>query len=326
MRPLEPMRPAYGEALVALGRNRKDVVVVSADVSNSDYSVEFQKVFPDRFFEVGIAEPSLVDVAVGLSKAGFVPLANSFAFLLSLRALEAISTHLCYGNANVKIMAAYGGLSPSFEGPTHHAIVDLAIMRALPRMTVVVPGDVAALHVLLPQVVDHNGPVYFRMNRNEVPHVYEPGASLTLGSASTVRAGRDVAVIATGIMVGRALEAADALQADGIETRVIDVHTVKPLDVKAIVLAARETGAIVSAEEHSVLGGLGAAVAETLGELMPVPMERVGVRDQYADSGPYQEMLDRHGLGVEDVQRACHRVLARKGSARVDEAVHHDVL
>jgi transketolase len=311
------MRPAYGEALVALGRRRADVVVVSADVANSDYSVEFQKVFPERFFEVGIAEPSLVDVAVGLSKAGFIPLANSFAFLLSLRALEAISTHLCYGNANVKIMAAYGGLSPSFEGPTHHAIVDLAIMRALPRMTVVVPSDVAALHALLPQVVDHRGPVYFRMNRNEVPRVYAAEPALTLGTASTVRSGGDLAIIATGIMVGRALEAADSLQAEGVEARVVDMHTLKPLDAETIELAARETGAIVAAEEHTIMGGLAAAVAETLAERRPVPMERVGIQDRFADSGPYQDMLDRHGLGVEDVRRACHRVLSRKASARV---------
>jgi transketolase len=307
------MRKAYGEALVALGHANPDVVALSADVSNSDFSYMFQEAFPDRFFNVGIAEQSLVDVAAGLAYCGKIPFANTFAFLFATRALEMVRTHLCYGGAKVKLMAAYSGLSDSFDGPTHHAITDVAIMRSLPSMTIVVPGDTVALAKLLPQVAEWDGPVYFRMNRNEVPRIYADDAVFKIGKAITAREGSHVTLVACGLMVSRCLEAAERLAGEGISARVLDMHTVKPLDEAAVLQAARETGAIVTAEEHSVVGGLGGAVAELLAECAPVPVMRVGLRDTFAETGPYAAILDRYGMGVEDVVKAARRAIEMKG-------------
>ncbi|MGQ9502337.1 MAG: transketolase family protein [Anaerolineae bacterium] len=306
------MRKAYGEALVQLGRDNPDVVVLSADVSNSDFSYMFQEAFPERFFNVGIAEQCLVDVAVGLAYSGKIPFANTFAFLLATRALEMVRTHCCYGEANVKLMAAYGGVSDSFDGPTHHAITDIAIMRSLPNMTVIVPSDTVAVAKLLPQVAAWHGPVYFRMNRNEVPvlfdHTYEP----RIGKAVDVRQGKDVTLIGTGLMLSRCLEAAEILASEGIDARVIEIHTIKPLDAEAVVRAARETGALVTAEEHNIIGGLGAAVTEIVSDAYPVPVKRVGIPDCFTETGPYAALLDRYGMAVMDVVKAARAAIAAK--------------
>ncbi len=313
MAELIPMRKVYGQALVDLGRSRPDVVALSADVSNSDFSFMFQEAFPDRFYNVGIAEQSLVDVAVGLAYAGKIPFANTFAFLFATRALEMIRTHLCYGGANVKLMAAYSGVSDSFDGPTHHAITDLAIMRSLPGMTVIVPGDTVAVARLLPLVAEHRGPVYFRLNRNDVPRVYADDASFSIGKAVQIRDGSDVTLIGTGILLERCLQAADLLAGESLSARVLDMHTIKPIDEEAIRKAALETGALVTAEEHSTIGGLGGAVAEVIAESCPVPLARVGLPDTFAETGPYLELLDRYGMSVADIVRAAHKALALKG-------------
>jgi transketolase len=299
MRAVAPMRAAYGNALLALGREREDVVVLSADVSNSDFSWMFADAFPERFLNVGIAEQCLVDVATGLANAGLVPFANTFAFLFATRALEAVRTHCCYGGANVKLMGAYAGVSDSFDGPTHHAISDIAIMRALPNMTIVSPADAAALARLLPQVAAWPGPVYVRLNRNEVPVIFDETYAPKLGKANVVRHGANVTLIGTGIMLSRCLDAADRLASEGVAARVIDVHTIKPIDADTIIAAARETGAVVTAEEHSIVGGLGGAVAELLASACPVPVERVGILDTFATTGPYEALLEHRGLTVE---------------------------
>jgi transketolase len=313
MGPLVPMRPVFGRALVELGRGDPDVVVLSADVSNSDFTFMFQEAFPDRFINVGIAEQCLIDVAVGLAYGGKVPFATTFAFLHATRALEPIRTHLGIGAANVKLMAPYGGLSPMQEGPTHHAISDIAIMRSLPGMTIVQPADTVALEKLLPQVAAWPGPVYLRMNRNDVPRIFDESYAPTLGRAMTLRDGTDVTLVATGLMVSRCLDAAEELGREGISARVIDMHTIKPLDDAAIVTAAEETGALVTAEEASVIGGLGGAVAETLGLRHPVPLQRVGVGDRFvSECGPYFELLDRNGMSVADVKAAAHAAIAAK--------------
>jgi transketolase len=306
------MRKAYGEALVELGRARKDVVVLSADVSNSDFSYMFEEAFPDRFFNVGIAEPALVDVAVGLANCGLVPIANTFAFLFATRALEMVRTHLCYGGANVKLAGAYAGLSDSFDGPTHHAITDLAIMRSLPRMTIVVPSDALAVAKLLPQVAAWPGPVYFRLCRNEVPQIFTDAYEPVIGRGVTLIDGEDVTIAACGVMVARSLAAADELRHEGIRARVVEIHTIKPLDTELIVRCARETGAVVTVEEHTIIGGLGGAVAECLGEAFPVPVERIGVSDTFAESGPYMELLEKYGLSVANIVGRVRKVLARK--------------
>ncbi|UCC65006.1 MAG: transketolase family protein [Anaerolineae bacterium] len=319
------MRKAYGRVLVELGRARDDVVVLSADVSNSDHSYMFEEVFPQRFFNVGIAEQALVDVAVGLANGGKVPVANTFAFLFATRALEQVRTHLCYGQANVKLAGAYAGLSDSFDGPTHHAVTDLAIMRSLPHMTIVVPADPVGLNKLLPQIAAWEGPIFFRLCRNEVPVIFGDAYEPEIGKGIVLREGADVTIVGCGVMVARCLEAASRLEAGGasptlphphtpqrIQARVVEMHTLKPLDRELVARCATETGALVTVEEHSVIGGLGGAVAEALAESEPVPMERVGVADTFAESGPYSELMDKYGLGVEDIVAAAKRVVARK--------------
>jgi transketolase len=306
------MRKAYGEALVRLGKANPDVVALSADVSNSDFSFMFQEAFPDRFINVGIAEQSLVDVAAGLAFCGKIPLANTFAFLFATRALEMVRTHLCYGRANVKLMATYAGISDSFDGPTHHAISDIAIMRSLPNMTIVIPGDAVAVDKLLPQVAEWQGPVYFRMNRNEVPVLFDDNYIPRIGQAITLRPGKDVTLICCGLLVSRCLQAAQMLAGEGIEARVLEMHTVKPLDVESILQAARETGALVTAEEHSIIGGLGGAVAEAVGDACPVPVKRVGLADCFAETGPYNAILDRYGMSVEHILAAARQAVAAK--------------
>lgn len=311
------MRPAFGRAMVELGRANPDVVVLSADVSNSDFTFMFQDAFPDRFINVGIAEQCLIDVAVGLAYCGKLPFATTFAFLHATRALEPIRTHLGIGEANVKLMAPYGGLSPMQEGPTHHAISDIAIMRSLPRMTIVQPADTIALEKLLPQVAAWPGPVYLRMNRNEVPLLFDEAYAPTIGKAMILRPGSDVTLVGTGLMVSRCLQAAEELAGEGISARVLDVHTIKPLDEAAILEAAEATGAIVTAEEASVVGGLGGAVAEVLGLGHPVPLRRVGIDDRFvSECGPYMELLDRHGMSVADIKAAAGDAFAAKKRRR----------
>jgi transketolase len=279
---------------------------------SSDYSFRFAEAFPDRFLNVGIAEQALVDVAVGVAASGRVAFANTFAFLFATRALEMIRTHCSYGGVPVKLMGAYAGVSDSFDGPTHHAISDIAIMRALPGMTVLVPADGTAVRKMLPQVAAWPGPVYVRLNRNEVPVLFDEAYAPEIGRAIVHRPGRDVALIGTGIMLSRCLEAAELLAAEGVEARVIEVHTIKPLDVHTIVTAARETGALVTAEEHTIVGGLGGAVLEALAATWPVPVERIGLRDAFATSGPYLDLLEHLGLTPGAVAAAAHRAIDHK--------------
>jgi transketolase len=312
MAELMSMRLTYGQTLVELGKMYPDMVVLSADVSNSDHSFMFEDVFPERFVNVGIAEQCLVDVAVGLAYCGKIPFANTFAFLHSTRALEMIRTHVCYGEANVKLMGAYAGLSDSYDGPTHQSIIDLAIMRSLPNMSIVEPSDPIALNKLLYQVVEWPGPVYVRMNRNEVPVLFDENYSPTIGKAELLREGSDVTLMCAGVLVPRCLEAAKILGEGGIEARVLELHTIKPIDEDLIQKAAKETGAIVTAEEHSIIGGLGSAVAEVVSTLLPVPIRRIGIVDTFTETGPYDALLDKYGMAVEDIIAAAEEIVAAK--------------
>jgi len=223
-----------------------------------------------------------------------------------------VRTHICYGQANVKLMGAYAGLSDSFDGPTHHSITDIAIMRSLPNMTIVVPGDPVGLAKLLPQAAEWPGPVFFRLNRNEVPVLFDESYDPKIGQAITLRPGGDVTLICAGLMVSRCLDAAEVLAGEGINARVLEVHTVKPLDVEALLQAARETGAFVTVEEHSIIGGLGGAVAEAVTGAYPVPVKRLGIVDKFAETGPYFEMLDRYGMSVDDIATAARQAIAAK--------------
>jgi transketolase len=310
------MRKAYGHALVSLGRARSDVVVLSADVSNSDHSYMFEQEFPDRFFNVGIAEPALVDIAVGLAHSGKIPIANTFAFLFATRALEQVRTHLCYGKANVKLAGAYAGLSDSYDGPTHHSLCDLAVMRSLPNMTVVVPSDPLSLERLLPQIVDRQGPVFFRLCRNEVPPLFTESYRPRIGKAEILTSGGDVTILGCGVTVSRCLAAAERLEGQGISARVVELHTLKPLDSDTILRCAEETQGMVTVEEHSVIGGLGGAVAEVLAEHRPVPLVRVGIPDIFAESGPYEEIMDRYGLALPDILSGVDKVLRHSSGHR----------
>ena len=306
------MRVAYAEALVELGTMEENVVVLSADVSNSDHSDRFAAAFPDRFFNVGIAEQALVDIAVGLANGGKTPIANTFAFLFATRALEQVRTHLSYGRANVKLAGAYAGLSDSFDGPTHHSITDLAIMRSLPHMTVVVPADAVGLKKLLPQIAAWPGPVFFRLCRNEVPTIMDDGYEPEIGKGVLLRDGEDVTIFGCGVLLARCLQAADQLTKEGIRARVVEMHTLKPLDRELVIRCAAETGAAVTVEEHSVIGGLGGAVGEVLLAERPVPLERVGLADIYAETGPYDAILDKYGLSVEEIVASAGRAVDRK--------------
>jgi transketolase len=307
------IREAYGRALADYGALNPRLVVVDADTSSSTLTHFFARRFPERFFNIGIAEPCMVDVGVGLALGGLVPFVNGFAALLALRSIEAIRTNVCYARANVKIAASYAGLSDYKDGPTHHSITDIAMLRALPDITVIVPADPAEAAAWVPVVAEYDGPVYLRINRAGAIPVYQPGSPLIIGKGLTLRPGNDLTIIAAGTMVGRSLLAAERLAVDGIQVRVINMHTIKPLDEALILQAARETGAIVTAEEGTIIGGLGSAVAETLAEGFPTPMVRVGIHDQFCRTAPDPEtLMDASGLSVEDLISACHRVYNQK--------------
>lgn len=306
-------RKAYGQALVEMGEHFPNMVVLSADVSNSDHSFMFEAVYPERFFNVGIAEQALVDVAVGMAHSGKLPVANTFAFLFATRALEQVRTHCAYGEANVKLAGAYGGLSDSFDGPTHQSESDLAILRSLPNLAVVVPSDPVSIRKLLKKTLEWPGPVYFRLCRNEViPVFHENNYDPEIGKGIVLMDGKDATIVCCGVLVARCIEAARQLARDGILVRVVEMHTLKPLDEELTVRCARETGALVTVEEHTVIGGLGGAVAEVLAARHPVPLERVGVADRFAETGPYDALLDRYGMSRADITSAVRRALERK--------------
>ena len=308
-----PMRQGYGMALAEYGATSPDVVVLDADTSSSTLSCFFAERFPERFFNIGIAEPCMVDVAVGLALAGLIPFVNGFAALVSLRAAEQIRTCVCYARTNVKIAAGYAGLSDFKDGPTHHSIVDIAVMRALPEMTVIVPADAVEAAKWVPVVAEHDGPVYLRLSRAATLPVHDESLQIEIGKGIELRQGNDVTIVSTGSMVGRSLLAAEELAKRGIAARVLEIHTIKPLDVELLQQAAEETGAIVTAEEHSIIGGLAGAVAEALSGSHPAPIERVGVADTFTCTALDPEsLMDACGLAVADVVSAARRALMRK--------------
>jgi len=261
------IRDAFGRALVKLGEKNEKVVVLDADVSTSTRTAFFKDKFPDRFFNFGVAEGNMMDVAAGLALVGKIPFASTFSSLASLRALEQIRTSIAYPNLNVKIAGGYGGLSDFKDGPTHHSICDLAIIRSIPNMTLIVPADAIETEKAVYAVAQYVGPVYLRLSRAEVPVIFDENYKMEIGKGNLLKDGTDVTLIATGIMVVRVLEAAKVLEKEEkISAKVIEIHTLKPLDVDIIIRAADETGAIVTAEEHSIIGGLAGAVAEVIVE------------------------------------------------------------
>lgn len=289
-------REAYGEALVQLGRENPRVVVLDADLAKSTKTIDFAKTFPERFFDMGVAEQNMVGTAAGLAAAGKIPFCSSFAVFATGRAFEQVRNSVAYSALNVKIAATHAGITVGEDGGSHQSVEDIAIMRALPNMTVFVPADAVETAAAVRAAADLEGPVYIRLGRAGVPVLHGPEFRFEPGRAVRLREGKDAAIIATGIMVAAALEAAEILAAEGIAVQVLDVHTIKPLDVEAVVRAARETGALVTAEEHSVIGGLGGAVAEAVAENYPVLMKRVGLPDKFGESGSPGELLEKYGL------------------------------
>ena len=302
-------RQAYGKTLVKLGEEYPNLVVMDADLSKSTQTAEFGKTYPDRFFNMGIAEQNLYASAAGLALSGKVVCASTFAMFASGRAFEIIRNSIGYTGANVKICATHAGITVGEDGASHQTFEDIALMRTIPGMTVINSSDGVSADKLIRQAVAMNGPCYIRLGRAAVPVFYGEDDTVTLGRGNTVRDGKDVTVIATGIMVSEAAAAAEKLAAEGIDVRVIDIHTIKPIDQDIIIKAAEETGAIVTAEEHSVIGGLGSAVAEVVVKNAPVRMAMVGQNDTYGESGKPDELKAKYGMTADDIIAAVKSVI-----------------
>ncbi len=309
---LEKTRTGWGHGLVDLGSRDERIVVLSADLVESTNSHFFSEKFPERFVQVGVAEQNLAVVASGLSLIGKIPFFATYGAFASYRCLDQVRITICYSNINVKIGGAHGGISVGPDGATHQALEEIAIMRSIPNMRVIVPCDYWSTRKATVAAGETYGPFYIRFGREPVPIVTDESTPFTVGKANTYREGGDVAIIACGVMVYEALVAAETLAADGIECRVIDMHTIKPIDREAIAQAARDCGAIVTAEEHQVHGGLGGAVAEVVVNAAPVPMEFVAVMDRFGQSGKPDELMAAFGLKSKDIVTAVKRVLKRK--------------
>jgi transketolase len=305
-------REIYGKTLVELGRQNKDIVVLDGDLSPSTMTSFFAQEFPDRFFNCGLEEQNMVGIAAGLAASGKIGFVSSFAIFASCRCFDQLRLCISQPELNVKIVATHGGITVGEDGASHHAIEDLALYCALPGFTVVVPADAIEAAEAVRVAASEYGPFYIRLSRPKTPIVYPEGYHFTLGKAVTMRQGRDTTIIAAGIMVAKALEAADTLAKQSIDCRVINMHTLKPLDEAAIAKAALETGAIVVAEEHLAQGGLGSRVAQVVARRRPVPMEFVNLGDRYAVSGKAEELLQRYGLTARDIEEAVKSAVKRK--------------
>lgn len=310
------IRDVFGRALVSIGERVPEVVLLGADAIGSTRGALFAKQFPERTFNFGIAEQEMVAAAAGFATCGKIPIATAYAFLLSMRACEQVRTDICYPNLNVKLMATHAGISMATGGTTHHATEDLAIMRSFANLTIIVPADALETVKAVEVAVEHSGPVYLRMGRGEIPNVHSRDYEFVIGRSICMRAGGDVSVIACGTMVAEAIAAADSLEKEGIDARVINMHTIKPLDEEAVIAAALETGAIVTAEEHNIVGGLGEAVAGVASEHAPAPVIRVGVRDCYCGIGPEDGLRKKLGLTSESIVSAVKRAISLKSSRK----------
>lgn len=305
-------REAYGQTLVQLGRENPDIVVLDADLSRSTRTRPFAQEFPERFFDCGIAEQNMMSIAAGLAASGKIVFASTFAVFASGRCFDQLRVSIAQPGLNVKIVASHGGITVGADGASHHSIEDLALVCSLPEFTVIIPADAIEASQVVIAAASTPGPFYIRLSRPKTPPVYKSDYQFALGKAVTIRPGRDITIIAIGIMVAAALEAADRLKDDGIDCCVINMPTIKPIDKGAIIRAAAETGAIVTAEEHLERGGMGSAVAQVVAEHQPVPMSFIAIKDTYAKSGTPAELLQRHGLTSGDIEKAVRALILRK--------------
>lgn len=303
------IRDAYGKTLVEIGEKREDVVVLDADVSGSTRSRWFGEKFPNRFYNVGISEANMVSMAAGMALMGKTPFVNTFAAFMMLRAGDPIRSLISYQNLNVKICGAYSGLSDAYDGASHHANMDIAFFRALPNMTVLSVCDAIETKKAVEASLDICGPVYLRLSRAEMPIIYKEDYKFEVGKGVKLREGEDVSIIATGLMVHKALEAADMLKEKGIKARVVDMHTIKPIDTELIIDCAENTGAIVVAEEHGIYGGLYGAVSEVVTQKCPVPMANIGIEDTFTESGDYNQILEKYGLTSKKIVQKVQEIL-----------------
>ena len=307
------LREAYGQTLVELGKENPDIVVLDADLSRSTMTHFFAREFPGRFFDCGIAEQNMVSIAAGLAASGKIPFASSFAVFVPGRCFDQVRISIAYPGLNVKLVTTHGGISVGEDGASHQSIEDLSLICSLPGFTVIVPADAIETTQAVRVAATSYGPFYIRLCRPSRPLVYDDDYRFNLGKAVTMRPGGDATIIAIGIMVAAALEAAEELKREGIDCQVLNMPTLKPVDEVAIVKAAADTGAIVTAEEHLEHGGLGSIVARIVARNQPVPMEFVAIKDTYAKSGKPAELLERYGLTAKDIKQAVHTVLRRKG-------------
>lgn len=297
----KPTRAGYGDGLVEQGKLHSDIVVLDADLAHATGSGAFLKAFPDRFFNAGIAEQNMVGMAAGLSRTGLVPFASSFAVFSAGRAFEIIRNGVCYAKANVKIAGSHCGITPNGDGGTHQCIEDLALMRSLPNMTVLCPCDYEQAKKLVKNAYEHEGPVYLRLSRMPVPIITSPDDELVTGKAQILRDGTDVCVIATGLPVHCALEAAETLAAEGISVAVVNMFTVKPLDEETVKAYAAKCGKVITMEEHNVIGGLGDAVASVLMNRADVTLDKIGINDRFGQSGSIPDLLNEYGMTAENL-------------------------
>ena len=305
-------REAYGNALARIGKENTNIIVLDADLSKSTKTDTFKAACPERFFNVGIAEQNLISVGAGLAAAGKIPFVSSFAMFATGRAFEQIRNSVCYPKLNVKVCATHAGITVGEDGATHQSLEDISCMRTLPNMTVVVPADERETEAVIEWAASYEGPVYVRLGRAGVDDVTAEGYTFVPGKSTTLVDGSDVTIIACGALVGPAVEAAKLLGESNLSARVINMASIKPIDVDAIIKAAAETGAIVTAEEHNIIGGLGSAVSEVVVAHKPVPMEFVGVQDTFGESGTPKELMAKYGLTAKDIVEAVKRVITRK--------------
>jgi len=307
------LRVVYGETLARLGGERPEIVVLDADLSKSTKTALFAKKYPDRFIEMGIAEQDMLSTAAGLAAGGLTPFCSTFAIFGTGRAWEQLRNSVCYPNLNVKLVATHGGITVGQDGGSHQAVEDLAVTRVIPNLRVVVPADPVETEQVIETVARLPGPFYVRLPRGKTANVHPPGWRFELGKATVLRQGQDVTLAACGLMVGLALLAAESLAEGGVDARVINVSSLKPLDCETLEQAARETGALVTMEEHSVIGGLGSAVCEALASRCPVPVLRLGIQDQFGQSGTADELMEHYGLTVEETERMAREAMELKG-------------
>lgn len=311
--PRESMRTVFGKTLAALGQELPNLVVLDADTSHSTQTWIFGAKYPGRFVNCGIAEANMVSVAAGMAACGMIPVVSTFAFLLTLRAGEQVRSQVAYSKLNVKLAGGYAGLSDFADGASHQSVMDIAVMRAMPNMTVICPGDAESTEELLRQAISMPGPVYFRLSRDEVPRYPIERRHIRIGKAIRRREGRDIAIFSTGSILEEAMTAAEELQQGGIAARVIDMHTVKPLDEEEVASAAAETRALMTVEEHNVVGGLGDAVASVLAQRgLAVRFVKAGIQDRFGQSGAYAALKDHYGISATAIVAAARGLLQKK--------------